>query len=443
MTNLQLSVTAALLLAGFAALGQQSEPKMLRKFDAVKALPSTVNTEDEEGYPVLSPKKDVLYFVRTYKDKTDKHKRGEQDIFFSKLESGKWGEASNSLPKVNNKFNNAVIGVSKEGDKLYVLNQYPVEDYLTAKGFSKSSKDGDVWSKPKTIVMPKINFKGDHYGAYITPDENLMIVTLNTDGTTGEEDLYVTRKDDMGRWGELVNLGKTVNTGRAEFAPFLSDDKKTLYFSSYGHKGLGDADVFEVKRLDESWTKWSEPENLGEPVNSKGFDAYFNVAKDGVAYFSSKRGGKVLSDIYSTKMFFEPIPEPKPEPIPVDSDAVEVENLKKKFESLSLIYFKFDKKDIQEGDVPILEAVIDVMNRRPKISVTLKGHTDNIGSDTYNLKLSDKRVTEAKKYLMKKGIASERITLETFGENRPTADNKTDKGRADNRRVEIQVNVTK
>ena len=113
---------------------------MIRKFDAVKALPATVNSDNEESVPLFSPKRDTLYFVRTYVNKDKNHKKGEQDIWFSVLERNSWSEASNNLPKVNNKFNNAVVGVNKSGSSLYVLGQYPKETYLTAKGFSVSEK---------------------------------------------------------------------------------------------------------------------------------------------------------------------------------------------------------------------------------------------------------------------------------------------------------------
>ncbi|HEX4887791.1 MAG TPA: OmpA family protein [Luteibaculaceae bacterium] len=435
-------IATALFAVGMAVSSiAQDGPKMIRKFDAVKALPSTINSDNEESLPLLTAKKDTMYFVRTYVKADKKHKKGEQDIWFSVNEKGSWTEASNNLPKVNNKFNNGALGLSADGSKMYVLNQYPNESYLTAKGYSVAGKSGAEWSKPKTLMMPKIDFMSDLYGAYFTPDESVAILSLNATGSIGDEDLWVSIKNENGTWGTPINLGGTINTGKADFAPFLSADKKTLYFASYGHKGLGDADIFYSTRQDNGWTNWSTPENMGEPVNSKAFDAYMHINAENEIYFSSKRGGKSYSDIYFTRMYFEKVPEPVKEVPKVDSTALELEALKKKYTDLSLIHFKFDKSDIQTGDVPILEDVIDLMKRRDKIRVTLIGHADAKGSEEYNLKLSERRVKAAKEYLIAKGIDASRIETKALGKTKPVATNDTAKGRAENRRVEISVTI--
>lgn len=442
MKNLNHSLMAALFISGLAiSSSAQDGPKMLRKYDPVKALPATVNSDNEESFPIFTSKKDTLYFVRTYVNTDKKHKKGEQDIWFSVNERGTWSEASNNMPKVNNRFNNAVVGVGKSGHT-YVLNQYPSENYLTARGFSSTQKEGSEWIKPQTVVMPKIDWQGDLYGGYFTPDEKVCIVSANAFGTLGEEDLWVLVKGDDGNWSNPINLGSAINTNRAEFAPFLSADHKTLYFSSYGHKGMGDADIFAATRKDDSWSNWTTPENMGEPVNSKAFDAYINVNQDNEVYFSSRRGGKQYSDLYSTRMFFEKVAEPVKETPKVDSAQYDVDALKKKFTDLSLIHFKFNKSDIQGGDIPILDDVITLLNKRSNVNVILKGHTDGVGSESYNQKLSQRRVKAAKEWMVKKGIAENRIQTEAYGKMKPVSTNETTTGRAENRRVEIVVEIT-
>jgi len=103
----------------------------------------------------------------------------------------------------------------------------------------------------------------------------------------GEEDLYVSLKDSFGKWTEPKNLGTTINTKGFEISPFLSPDKKRLFFSSNGHPGFGDADIFYCDRLFDSWETWSVPRNLGERVNSKAFDGYFFICGDSLSYFTS------------------------------------------------------------------------------------------------------------------------------------------------------------
>ena len=117
----------------------------------------------------------------------------------------------------------------------------------------------------------------------------------------GEEDLYVTTRDSVGHWSRPINLGTTINTKGFEISPFLSADKKRLFFASNGHPGFGDADIFFSERLYDSWEVWSAPRNLGENLNSKGFDAFFSIYGDSVAYFSSNRSGG-LADIYTAKV---------------------------------------------------------------------------------------------------------------------------------------------
>ena len=118
----------------------------------------------------------------------------------------------------------------------------------------------------------------------------------------GEEDLYVILKDSAGDgWKPPIHLGSTINTSGFEIAPFLSDDTKTIYFSSNSHKGLGDADIYSSQRLYNSWTVWTKPENLGENINSPQFDAYLTIAKDSTIYFASNRE-EGLSDIYQSKL---------------------------------------------------------------------------------------------------------------------------------------------
>lgn len=416
----------------------QEKERKVRKFEPVKALPSSVNSDHEESYPLLSPKKDVLYFVRTFTQDSKEHKKGEQDIFFSKVKGSSFEEASNNLPKVNNKFNNAVVGLSKDGNKAYVLNQYPRESYLTAKGMSVTEVENGTWQKPNTVLMPKVEYKGNHYGVFVSTDETVAIFSIDNEQTKGAEDLYVSHKDETGAWSDFVNLGTQINTGKAEFAPFLSEDKKTLYFSSYGHAGEGDADIFVAERLDNSWTNWSTPTNLGEPINTKGFDAYFTITKDNTVYFASTRGKNKYSDIYTTKMSIEIVkPEEKIKTIPVDSAQLAIDALVKAFEGLNLIHFEFNKSNVQPNDALILDAVCNVLKSFPQIQVTLTGHTDNIGSDQYNEKLSEKRVKAALKYMEGKGIDTKRVTTQAFGEAKPVEANTTPKGRAQNRRVEI------
>ena len=124
-----------------------------------------------------------------------------------------------------------------------------------------------------------------------------MIFSMKAPDSRGQEDLYFTVKNKAGDWSKPRNMGATLNTTGFEISPFLSADKTRLYFSSNGHGGEGDADIYYSERLYGSWETWSIPVNLGKGVNSKKFDAYFSLYGDSVAYFSSNRDGR-FSDLY-------------------------------------------------------------------------------------------------------------------------------------------------
>ena len=128
----------------------------------------------------------------------------------------------------------------------------------------------------------------------------------------GEKDIWVSFKGEKeNEWTKPLNLGSVVNTKGDEFAPFLASDDKTLYFVSEGHKGYGGADIWMTKRLDDTWTNWSTPINLGEKINTPEFDAYFSIDAAGdYAYFSSSKSGEGKSDVFRIKMPKEAKPDP-------------------------------------------------------------------------------------------------------------------------------------
>ena len=117
----------------------------------------------------------------------------------------------------------------------------------------------------------------------------------------GEEDIYISLKDSTDNWSEPLNLGASINTEGFEISPFLSADKKRLYFSSNGRSGFGDADIYFTERLYDSWTVWSQPKNLGSEINSPKFDSYFSIYGDSVGVFSSNRDSE-FADIYRVKI---------------------------------------------------------------------------------------------------------------------------------------------
>lgn len=264
--------------------------------DPIK-LPGTINTPAEEGMPLLSPDGKKLFFSRAMYSGNNGGEYGGLDIWMSELGAKGWSKASNALPWMNNKNHNVITGISSDGKTLYHINVSPSNKM---QGIYFTHQPPDRLSRPELIAIPGID-NLDFIGIYASPDLDVIFLSMKASDSQGNEDLYYTVKDDAGSWISPRNLGATINTTGYEISPFLSADKKRLYFASNGHAGQGDADIFYSERLYNSWETWSVPVNLGKKVNSKKFDAYFSLYGDSVAYFASNRDGK-FADIHKVKV---------------------------------------------------------------------------------------------------------------------------------------------
>ncbi|UII25498.1 hypothetical protein LVD15_19635 [Fulvivirga maritima] len=265
------------------------------QFAEPEKLGGNVNSEAEEMSPMLSPDGKTLYFSRAFDETNVGGKYGGIDIWLThKTEGGEWTDATNNLGNLNNKDNNAVIGIKGGGIVLYLLNSYNRKS-----GISFTKLVNNEWIKPEFIEIPGLS-KDGFVGFYVSPDYEVILISFVGPDTHGKEDLYVSLKKD-GEWTKPVNLGATVNTSGYEISPFLSHDKKRIYFASDGHQGYGDADIFMSERLYNSWTIWTIPQNLGSKINSEKFDAYFSITKDSTVFFTSNRGGG-YADIYQSKI---------------------------------------------------------------------------------------------------------------------------------------------
>ncbi len=266
------------------------------QFNVAEKLPATINTRSEEGMPLLSPDGQKLFFTRSLYRANEGGLYGGQDIWISERIATGWKRATNTLT-FNNKNNNVVSGISKDGSTLYFVNASP---FQKMEGIYTSRLAGNTWLRPQLLAIPGIE-NLDFISFFVSPDLDVMFLSMKAPDSRGNEDLYFTVKDKSGMWTKPKNLGSTINTSGYEISPFLSADKNRLYFSSNGHGGEGDADIFYSERLYGSWETWSVPVNLGKGVNSKKFDAYFSIYGDTVAYFASNRDDK-YADIFRVKV---------------------------------------------------------------------------------------------------------------------------------------------
>jgi outer membrane protein OmpA-like peptidoglycan-associated protein len=272
-------------------------------FQARENLGNAINSKFNEICPVVSPDGQKLYFTR-WKHPDNLGANKNQDIWVSNWQPDRtWSKATLYPAPINNDENNAVCGITPNGKTLLLNNVYG-KDGTMEKGvsFSFLLRTGE-WSFPKALKI--INFKNkSEFSEYtLAPNGKVLLMTTETKDTYGGKDIYVSFLNADDSWSEPKNVGPVVNTGEAESTPFIAPDGVTMYFSSSGHVGYGNNDIFLSRRLDDTWQNWSVPENLGPIVNTPQWDGYFSVsAKGDYAYFSSTENSIGAEDIYRIKI---------------------------------------------------------------------------------------------------------------------------------------------
>lgn len=262
-----------------------------------------VNTVYGEITPVITADGKGLYFTRNYSPENKGGVSDYQDVYYSTLQNGKWSKAVNISTPVNNDGPNAVCAVSPDGNTLLLMNTYDSRGAASGMGLSLSHRTRQGWTVPDRVNVRNYYNKSTFNEYFLTSDNKILLLALQRDDSYGTRDIYVSFLEADGVWSTPVNLGTDVNTPGTELSPYLAADGVTLYFSSTGHPGYGKNDVFVTRRLDDSWTRWSEPQNVGMPVNSKGMDAYYSVPASGeFAYFVSEEKSLGKTDIFRIRL---------------------------------------------------------------------------------------------------------------------------------------------
>ncbi|WP_322550921.1 OmpA family protein [Flavobacterium psychraquaticum] len=362
----------------------------------------------------------------------------------------------------------------------------------------KASKNGDSWSDSKPL--PFNNAAYDVRNPSISKDGKTLYFSSNMPGGLGGEDIWkVSVNGD--EYGTPENLGATINTAANESFPFIADDN-TLYFSSNGKQGFGGYDVFSINLENgEKATNLGAPVNTAKDDFSFTFNqvkkvGFFSSNRDGIdniyvanpvcavqaiALVKDSKTGKVIDAAkvvlvdasekviggqftdasgklsfgvecdmgyrfqvsrqgYESGVFAvaktaggEVVVEALLNPIlPIITEKEVI---------LQPIFFEFNKSNITQEGAEELDKLVVVMNDNPTMVIFAKSHTDSRGSDKYNMNLSDRRAKSTVQYLISKGIVSDRITGQGFGESelKIECDNCTEEEHAQNRRSEFLI----
>jgi len=427
------------LIASFCLLTANLVFAQKPNYESRTRLSDSVNVKEDESAAMLSSDGKAIYFVRSFFSGNNGGSGGKQDIYYStKKANDEWTSAKNIGLPLNDEFHNAICGISRDARKLY-LNSIKTGKDKSIPGIAVSSKLGQGWGPTSALTSYEFPAKG-FFQAFVSPEEDYIIVSFEGPETKGLEDLYVMKKDASGKFSDPIHLGASINTAGFETSPIVSNDGKTLYFTSNGLGGLGDGDVFKSTRLDDSWTSWSTPENLGSRINTIGFDGSFSVDDAGNAIYISGEGASGAGDIYTISMIAPPPPPPvvavEPTPPPV------VETPKpKETDTFGQALFEFNSIVINPDSKQGLKFVVKKLSKNKNYRVQVEGHTDDKGSEEYNQKLSERRANSVKKFLIASGVKTSKIKIQGFGELNPIADNTTEDGCAKNRRVEVKYFV--
>jgi len=480
-----------------------------------------INTELNELYPYLAVDGSSLMFTRNLKDKRTYDGFNEDFYISFKDADGKWLESENMGAPLNSLAYEGAGCLSPDGQTmiLAIAPDY-LGDYGTGRtGFGGcdlfiSKKSGDTWLPPKNLG-PNINTPNFESQPSLAPDgRTLYFIRGYRKGyDIVGQDIYSSQYIGNGQWSKAVRLSDKINTPGNEESVFAHPDGQSLYFASDGHPGMGGLDLFVSKK--DTNGEWGEPVNLGYPINSVRDEFSIYVSADGKnAYYSSDRaGGFGGLDIYSFGLTekVRPIPvtymkgkvlnKDTKQPVSAEFELVDLNSGKTVVRSssnkvngeylvclpsdkdyalniskegymlfsenfsvkkmtdlkpivkdvllmpvkvgeiavLKNIFFDTDKFELKKESLIELNKLIELLKTNALIKIEISGHTDNRADEKHNLLLSQNRAKAVYDYLIANGIAKERLTFVGYGEKKPIDSNDTEEGRANNRRTEFKI----
>ena len=417
-----------------------------------------INTVYNEGAPTLSADGNILIFtacesVNGYGPGRSGY--GRCDLFISERIGTNWSVPRNMERPVNTRYWESQPAVSSDGRSLYfVSNRDGHYDIYV----SVMDDDGN-WTEPEKLGN-NINTDGYEGSVFIHPDNQTLYFSSDGHVGMGGLDIFMSRRDTAGEWGPPVNLGYPINTHRDENSILVSADGMLAMFASDREEGFGGLDlyafdlyeearpqfvtylkgvVFDEKTGEKLHARFELTDLMDGEVAARSFsnvgsgeflvslptdrDYALTVSKDGYLFFSenfSLSGVHMTTDPYLKDIPLKPIQA---------GETVVLRN----------IFFETDKYDLKESSLVELRKILDFMNHNSGIRMEIGGHTDNVGTDEYNIQLSQNRAKAVHDNLISAGIKPERIVYKGYGASYPIDTNESEEGRANNRRTEFKV----
>ena len=209
----------------------------------------------------------------------------DENIFITERINGEWQVPASISENINTNANEGAATISGDG-KTLVFTSCSRPDGLGDCDLYISFRTGNEWSKPKNMGMA-VNSKAWDSQPSLSADGRTLYFTSTRGGGVGKEDIWVTYLNEDGTWTKPSNLGKTINSTGRDMAPSVHMSGSTLYFVSDGHLGMGGLDVFK-SNLDEQ-NRWSEPQNLGYPLNTHADEGSLFITPDNKTGYYSRQ----------------------------------------------------------------------------------------------------------------------------------------------------------
>ncbi len=444
------------------------------KWIIAKPMGDKINTESNEFINSISADGNILVLFGNYENSL-----GRGDNFYVEKTAKGWSEIKHFPPPINSQYWDADAFLTANGTEIIFSSERPggigtykpKGEYLHGMEWGNLDlyvclRDGDGWSKEAINLGPVINTPFTERSPFLHPDGKTLYFSSDGHDGLGKSDVFRSiRLSDTSwtMWSEPVNLGKEINTAEEDWGYKISTDGKYAYFSTISDKGFGDEDIYYInlpkkvrpeldvftisgKVIDESGNpvdaiiRWEDVDLLREVGVAKTDPAtgeYFIALPVGkyYAYYADVTG------FYSTIHYMDLTDSNAYKEITANIDLTSVESLMNSGKSIIInnIFFDFDRFELKENSHEALNLLYKFMKDNSDILVEINAYTDDVGSESYNQKLSEKRAQSVVDYLVQKGININRLFPQGFGEANPIASNENETGRALNRRVVFRL----
>lgn len=413
-------------------------------------LPHPFNRALSEGSPTINITNDMLIFTKLVST-SGYH---NYDLYYSEFIDGEWTEPKSLGPNINRPDSwESQASLSSDGKVLFFASDRPGTYGGSDIWYSQRNSDG-TWRKPVNLG-PTINTPENERSPFLHTDSKTLYFSSSGHDGMGGQDIFFSKLDEKNRWTAPTNIGYPINSENDEVDFFVSLDGKTGYFSSNNIDNQ-DWNIYEFELYEEARPhmmmivkgKVTADDGDLEGATVEIRDTATNVIATGIV--SANTGNYAVATEVKKEDPQPIIVTVKKEGHSYDSQIITPEQMQEsivtkdaevkaiepgKVCDLRDIYYETNSYTLTQASKVVLALFIEFLKDNPTVKVEIQGHTDNIGNDDANQKLSEQRAKAVYDYVIGKGIPADRLRYKGYGESQPIADNNTATGRAKNRRT--------